>query len=198
MIDHFGIAAPVYDRVLGAPDAERLRRLLGTGGWLLDLGGGTGRVSARLAPPVVVCDLSRRMLTRARRKGLTAVAARAEALPFPDAAFHRALVVDSLHHFADRAAVLAELARVLRPGGRLLVEEPDLRRPLVRAAALGERLLGMDSHFDPPPTLLDLLARAGFSARVAETDRFRAWIVARPNGAGTAAPRENEDPHGSP
>jgi len=181
MIDHFGFAAPIYDRVLGAPDAARLRRLLGTEGRLLDLGGGTGRVSVRLDPPTVVCDLSRRMLIRARRKGLAATAGRAEALPFPDGLFHRALVVDSLHHFADRAAALAELARVLHPDGRLLIEEPDLRRPLVRLAALGERLLGMDSQFDPPPTLLDMLSAAGFTARVAETDRFRAWIVAQPS-----------------
>lgn len=180
MIDHFGLAAPVYDRVLGAPKADRYRRLLGTKGRLLDLGGGTGRVSARLEPPTVVCDLSRRMLTRSRRKGLAAVAGRAEALPFPGGRFHRALVVDSLHHFADRSAVLAELARVLHPNGRLLIEEPDLRRPLVRLAALAERLLGMDSHFDPPPALLDMLAAAGFAAHIAETDRFRAWIVARP------------------
>ncbi len=180
MIDHFGFAAPVYDRMLGAPDAGRLRRLLGTEGLLLDLGGGTGRVSARLDPPTVVCDLSRRMLIRSRRKGLAAVAGRAEALPFPDGRFHRALVVDSLHHFADRNAVLAELARVLHPDGRLLIEEPDLRRPLVRLAALGEKLLGMDSQFSPPPALLDMLSAAGFTARIAETDRFRAWIVATP------------------
>jgi SAM-dependent methyltransferase len=180
MIDHFGFAAPVYDRLLGVPDAARLRRLLGADGLLLDLGGGTGRVSARLDPPAVVCDLSVPMAVRARRKGLRAAVARAEALPFLDHAFRRALVVDSLHHFADRTAVLTELARVLHPNGRLLVEEPDLRRPLVRAAALGERLLGMGSRFHPPRAMLEMLEAAGFRARVAETDRFRVWIVAEP------------------
>src|SRR5213075_2463069 len=42
-------------------------------------------------------------------------------LPFPDAEFDRVVVVDMLEHMSDDGAFVAELARVLKPGGRLLV-----------------------------------------------------------------------------
>lgn len=182
MIDHFGIAAPVYDRVLGRPDTRRLKRLLGlpTAGRLLDVGGGTGRASAHLrqqAACVVVSDLSRPMLARVCRKGLLAVLAPAEALPFPDAAFRRILVVDALHHFRDQPAAIRELSRALAPGGRMVIEEPDIRRLAVRAVALAERMLMMGSRFHPPGAIADMLNESGVPARVAETDLFRAWIV---------------------
>ncbi len=61
-------------------------------------------------------------------------------LPFPDAAFDRVVVVDMLEHVADEAAFARELARVTKPGGRLVVNTPHLKRTLLRRArhALGQ------------------------------------------------------------
>lgn len=182
MIDHFAFAAPIYDRVLGPPDIRRLDRLLrpGDGLRILDAGGGTGRVSAGLrgrTAHLVISDLSRPMLLRAARKGLLAVSAPAECLPFPDASFDRILVVDALHHFRRQEAAVAEFARILKPGGRLLIEEPDLRRMAVRAVALAERLLLMESRFHPPADIARMMRKHGMDARIAETDLFRAWVV---------------------
>ncbi|WP_373498587.1 class I SAM-dependent methyltransferase [Desulfococcus sp.] len=182
MIDHFGFAAPVYDRILGRPNTPRLARLLRLpeNARLLDAGGGTGRVSAHLRDRVdrlVVSDLSRPMLLRAARKGLMAVSATAECLPFPDASFDRVLVIDALHHFRCQREAVGEFARILKPGGRLLIEEPDLRRMAVRAVALAESLLRMESRFHPPEAIVLMMQGHGMAARVAETDRFRAWII---------------------
>ena len=65
---------------------------------------------------------------------------RGDRLPFPDAAFDRVAVVDMLEHVPDEAAFAAELARVTRPGGRLVVNTPHLKRTLLRRArhALGQ------------------------------------------------------------
>lgn len=53
-------------------------------------------------------------------------------LPFPDASFDRVVVVDMLEHVPDDAAFAAELARVTKPGGRLIVNTPHLKRTPLR------------------------------------------------------------------
>jgi SAM-dependent methyltransferase len=61
-------------------------------------------------------------------------------LPFGDAEFDRVAVVDMLEHAPDEAAFVAELARVTRPGGRLVVNTPHLKRTALRRVrhALGQ------------------------------------------------------------
>jgi SAM-dependent methyltransferase len=53
-------------------------------------------------------------------------------LPFPDGAFDRVAVVDMLEHVPDDAAFARELARLVRPGGRLVVNTPHLKRTALR------------------------------------------------------------------
>ena len=184
MLDHFGMLAPFYDRVMRQPDpGPLLRRLaLPDAGSLLEVGGGTGRVSNQLRPHVgrlVICDLSSRMLDRARAKGdACLVQSRAEWLPFPEGSFGRILVVDALHHFADQPAAVRELARVLAPGGTLVIQEPDIRRLPVKLIALAETLTLMRSHFFQPDEIRAMAAGADLAAR-AESDDLAAWIIAQ-------------------
>ena len=55
-----------------------------------------------------------------------------ERLPFDDDAFDRVVVVDMLEHVRDEGAFAAELARVTKPGGRLVVNTPHLKQTLLR------------------------------------------------------------------
>jgi len=98
--------------------------------WVIgDLGCGTGALSAALAPfvgGVVAVDESPAMLEAARRRlgGIGNVEVRTgrlEALPIDDARLDVALLFLVLHHLPEPERALAEAARVLRPGGRLLV-----------------------------------------------------------------------------
>jgi len=57
---------------------------------------------------------------------------RGDRLPFPDATFDRVAVVDMLEHVPDDEAFAAELARVTKPGGRLVVNTPHLKRTALR------------------------------------------------------------------
>ncbi|HEY6554542.1 MAG TPA: methyltransferase domain-containing protein [Vicinamibacteria bacterium] len=61
-------------------------------------------------------------------------------LPFPDASFDAVAVVDMLEHVVDEETFVAELARVTKPGGRLVVNTPHLKRSLLRRLrhALGQ------------------------------------------------------------
>ncbi len=180
---HFDFLARVYERLMPVADSDLFARLLNLPctGLLLDAGGGTGRVSGRLkhqVGKVVVCDLSLPMLQQVKNhSGLVPVRAHGEAIPFADNSFDRALVVDAIHHFQDPARVLGELMRVLTPGGRLLIEEPDIRRTPVRLVALAERLALMDSHFLSPAEIAAILERVGGRPRIADDGRWRSWII---------------------
>ncbi|MDX1662931.1 MAG: class I SAM-dependent methyltransferase [Candidatus Promineifilaceae bacterium] len=191
MIDHFRLLAPLYQHLVPPPEAERLARLLRlpmprptpTGGALLDVGGGTGRVAAvlrdRIGGPVVVYDETEAMLRQVDRdRGLQPLAGAAERLPFPDGSFDRVLVVDAFHHFADHGAVVAELVRILRPGGRLLIEEPDLNHLLVKGVAVAEKIALMRSHFYYPHQIGALIAAHGLQPHIETDGRFTAWIMA--------------------
>lgn len=94
---------------------------------LLDVGCGTGGVLAGIAGRVrpVGVDGSPLALVHCRRRGLTdVVCASLGALPFKAGRFDVVLLLDVLEHFADEQALLAEVGRLLRPGGHLLVSVP--------------------------------------------------------------------------
>jgi demethylmenaquinone methyltransferase / 2-methoxy-6-polyprenyl-1,4-benzoquinol methylase len=107
----------------------------GPGARVLDVATGTGdlalELAARVAPQgtVVGCDFSEAMLERARAKASrSALAPRFEwadalALPYEDAAFDAATVGFGARNFSDLSRGLAEMTRVVRPGGRVVVLE---------------------------------------------------------------------------
>jgi ubiquinone/menaquinone biosynthesis C-methylase UbiE len=181
--DHFDFLAPLYESVIRPQDPQELIRRIGlpAGGALLDAGGGTGRVAQFLlgaADPIVIADLSCKMLSEARRKpGLRPVCSHTERLPFADGFFARIIMVDAFHHVCNQRRTAAELWRVLRPGGRLVIEEPDMRTLAVKLLAAGEKLAWMRSHFLSPPGIAGLFSYPGAHVSV-ETGNATAWIIA--------------------
>jgi len=99
---------------------ETLVRLLGDpSGDLLDVGCGTGGYAAGLAElgwNVTGVDVSEDMLRRARAKGVHVIRADASGLPFGDAQFDAAVSMFTHTDIEDFAAVVREVARVLRVG----------------------------------------------------------------------------------
>jgi len=102
---------------------------LAPGERVLDLAAGTATSSAALArtgADVVGCDFSLGMLAvgqRAGHEGVELVAGDALALPFADASFDAVTIAFGLRNTQDVDRALAELLRVTRPGGRLVVCE---------------------------------------------------------------------------
>jgi len=111
---------------------------------VLDIAGGTGDLARRFAEAVgergrvVLTDINETMLRTGRDRllddgvALPAVACDAERLPFADASFDIVSVAFGLRNMTHKEAALAEMARVLRPGGRLLVLEFSRPAPLLR------------------------------------------------------------------
>lgn len=181
--DHFALIAPLYDRVFESMEPARLRELLRlpTDGWLLDAGGGTGRIANALcgqAGNIVVVDLSAAMLRQTLGKPcLEAARGHVERLPFPDTSFERILIVDAFHHFCDQRQAAADFMRVLKPGGRLVIEEPDIKTWPVKLIALAERLALMQSRFFSPADMQRMFETLGGQVDVQLDDGITAWIV---------------------
>lgn len=131
---------------------------------VLDAGCGEGVLVDEYAGRLAIEGLDANYASaRVRRGSLTA-------LPYPDATFDRALCLDVLEHlsFEDQPRALAELHRVLRPGGELLVSVPNLAHLQSRVHFLLQgRLIRTASELKHPgdrpvAEYLQLAARAGF------------------------------------
>lgn len=182
ILDHFHLFAPFYDRVIPPADARRLIELLRlpVSGRLLDAGGGTGRVGAllrHLTGGVVIADETFGMLRQAvARGGLLPLRAHTEQLPFASASFDCVLMVDALHHVASQRQTVAELWRVVRPGGRIVIEEPDVRAPAIKVLAVLEKLVLMRSHFLTPPAIAALFPAPPARVQII-TEASGAWVL---------------------
>jgi len=179
---HFNLLAPIYDRVFGGMRHRLLFEYLDVqpGALVLDIGGGTGRVAqhvAEMGARVIVVDPSPVMLREAREKGLPGVRALAEQLPFPADSIDRILIVDAFHHFARQELAARDLTRVLKPGGRIVIEEPDLRFTATKALAVLEKAALMQSHFYSPPDLAALFEEHGAKLVDIVVERINATIV---------------------
>ncbi|MGE0541547.1 MAG: class I SAM-dependent methyltransferase [Dehalococcoidia bacterium] len=132
----FGAVAAAYATSTyhsSGPDLAALVSAAGLTGRerVLDLGCGAGHTALAVAPhaaAVMAVDLTPEMLTvasgLAEARGITNITFRSAdvaALPFEDAAFDLITSRVSAHHYADPEAALGEAARVLRPGGSILL-----------------------------------------------------------------------------
>ncbi len=99
-----------------------VRELNAAGSSRLEIGPG---LRPRLPiPGTCFVEISRAALSRLARHGGIAAQASAQALPFPGAAFDLVMAMDIIEHVDDDEPVFRELARVLRPGGTLVLSSP--------------------------------------------------------------------------
>jgi dolichol-phosphate mannosyltransferase len=114
---------------------RRHRAVLGLvegGGRILDVGCGSSRIIVDL-PDAVGLDVAHAKLRWLRARHGPLVQATAERLPFADASFAAVICSQLVEHLPDTAALWGELARVVAPGGVLVLGTPDYARPLWRA-----------------------------------------------------------------
>jgi len=119
--------------------ASTVRDLTRAGGELLDLGCGSGELARRLAADgyaVTGCDIAPAMVHQAteadreRAVRWIRLEPRWEALPLPAGSLDTVVAASVLEYVRDPPAVLAECARVLRPGGVLLCTVPNVAHPV--------------------------------------------------------------------
>lgn len=146
--------APLGARILWNYDITNLRTAIAAQdptALTLDIPCGGG-LSVDDNPHHVAADISRPMLTRARRKTTTLLQTNIYALPFAPATFEACVTYNGLHCLDDPAAAITELTRVLRPGGTLTgttITTGTNRDPLIK-------LLQRLGIFGNPGTAADL------------------------------------------
>jgi arsenite methyltransferase len=151
-------------------------------GLALDVGCGPGSITAKLAHAVgpgglaLGVDLSRPMLDRAVQSAAGPntgfLLADAQKLPFRDHTFDAAVSLAVLQLIPDPKAALAEISRVLKPGGRLAVMVPTAGR----AATLLRRLPNAGAHAFGEDEIGDILEDQGFaSVRVKNAGTLQ-WV----------------------
>jgi ArsR family transcriptional regulator len=155
----FAGAADHWDRIRRQyehPDLQTgvVGALVPSGMRVIDVGTGTGALLPALAgaaAEVMAVDQSERLLARARRRCRDAGCdnvrfqqADVRALPFADRSFDAAYSSMVLHHVPEPAAAVAELARVVRPGGRVVIVEFTRHNLAWMRDELAHRWLGFD------------------------------------------------------
>jgi SAM-dependent methyltransferase len=226
-----------YERMVAAEDVhwwyaatrsllvDQLGPFLPATGRYLDAGGGTGATGSWLAKRgrLVVADLEPRALPLYRRghpdvTGLTVADLRR--LPFADGSFDAAVCVTVLYHAAidSPAAVVGELARVVKPGGIVSLLEPgvrrlrrahdrqthagrrfslgDVRRLLVDNGLEVVRATGAYSFLVPPAAVLSLSDRSGTTSDLDRDQGGMGGVLAGVARAERAALRHVRSPFG--
>lgn len=164
---------------------------------VVEVGCGTGRLLERLAPlarRAEGVDLAPAMVARARERGLRVREGDARVLPFASATFDAVLCFRCFPHVPEPARALAEMARVLRPGGVALVElyEPRSLRGLARRFGPSRRVPGgraeteVPTRFDRPADL------RGWLPRELGVERIDGLRILVPAAAGLEVPIAGE------
>jgi len=191
--DYFNTRAATWDDRITDETRSRLQAIvaglgIAPGSTVLDVGTGTGVLLPFLVEAVgpegriVAVDFAPAMLARARAKNpqanITFIEADATSLPLPDATFDEVICNATFPHFTDKAAAVAEMARVLKPGGRVVVCHPASREFINQL----HRSLGGVVANDLIPddaTMRAMFAHAGFESIEIENRDDRHVLTAR-------------------
>jgi SAM-dependent methyltransferase len=145
------------------------------GGRLLDIGCNIGKFlseAARAGYDVTGVELNGECADYARATfGFDVRSDYLENIGFPDATFDVVTMYDVLEHVPDMAAILTEIRRILRPGGLLVVQSPNLDSLMAELTGSSWSWLSPPDHLYhfTPPSLAALLRRAGFAVRTVKT-----------------------------
>ena len=201
------IFAAMYDRMMAGTEkaglSERRHELLAqASGRVLEIGAGTGVNLAHYTDAVTELVLTepeepmaKRLEEKAAASGrpMTVVRAPAESLPFPDDSFDTAVCTLVLCTVRDPEQALAELERVLKPGGRLLFlehvrsDDPGVAKWQDRIAPIW-RKVGHGCNLNRPTP--DFIRRAPFAeVEIEEGELPKAPSFARPLRSGRALAR---------
>ena len=81
-----------------------------------------------------------------------------------------------LHHVNDQVETASEFWRIVKPGGRIVIQEPDIRTFSVKLIAVAEKLTLMRSHFLTPQKIANLFPFDDANVNV-HSEKFNVWVI---------------------
>ncbi len=150
---------------------------------VLDIGGGTGVIAEALKPfvkTISVLDQSAEMLKYAKKRGVRTILGSANSIPFRPRTVDMIVCTDAFHHMQDQLTILREMRRVLKPYGRLIIEEIDPGTVNGKIVKCVEWILGCNSKFHRPKNLVRLLKKCGFTTKIIDKDAGSYLVRATP------------------
>lgn len=171
----FGKRAEAYDEARQGRISQRFydfvmrEAALRPGARVLDVGCGTGTLLRALADRKGIVgtgiDISANMLSVARRKcpEMAFYESRCEAMPFEGGSFDALTVCMAYHHFADQAAFRMEAARVLAPGGLLIIADGKLPAPIRATANFLGRVFRVAANIESRAGIERAFSEVGFA-----------------------------------
>lgn len=140
-----------YKRTYDYKKMRKLIELCGSGKKILDVGCGAGFIAKILMDKgneVTAVDLQESTIKQARKLGVKAIRARAQALPFKDDAFDIVIMPEVIEHFVETDEALRELRRVTRPGGNVIITTPNFTSFRDRILVLFGHMPAYSMHVD--------------------------------------------------
>lgn len=182
----FDFIAPIYEKI--HPGAKKSfysfieKAPFRESDIVLDLGGGVGRIAKffiNRVKKIVVADYSKGMIEQCRtRLDLYCTLSQAEKLPFKDAHFDKIIIVESFHHFQNQEKVIREAKRVLKPTGKIILEEINPGKFPGWIIVILEKITGFKSNFLPPKELNSLWQKYGFKTAIENQDKSTYYLIA--------------------
>lgn len=165
--DHYAGLALIQEELGPNPPADLT---------VLEVAGTSAPMAAKLPGTIhnvdidIQCLQLGNLLSALWRRPVQHVCADALNLPFRDGSFDWVTIFAALHHFADPAAVLAEMRRIIRPGGRIAVMSEPMGHDMETEEIIGQLEHGINEQIFSLPEYAAIFARAGLTVHRLQID----------------------------
>lgn len=182
----FDFVAPIYEKFhFGARKTfkkiEAIANFKSTD-VVLDLGGGTGRIAKFLVGKVqsiAVVDTSEKMIVECKKhSGISCAVGSGESLPIANNSVDKIILIDAFHHMKNQGQVITEMKRVLKTGGKIIIEEFNPSTLGGKLITIFERILKLGSVFHRSDSLANLFSIGGFSTQLFDVKKKSYYLVA--------------------
>ena len=188
-MDLFRLAAPFYDGLMKVAGHQKTIKKaveqvrIKPDDVICDIGAGTGQLS-RLLPAenkLILVDSSDRMLKKARKKVANQakiVISRAQNLSLEDNSCDLVFCIDALHHFERTGSALAEMKRIVRNDGAIVILEFDPANLKTRIMQWLEELAGEPGCFYSPDKLAAFFKKFGCNTEIVKLSSWQYVLLA--------------------